>query len=140
MKRIGNILISLLLVVMMVYLGGGVAVARCLHSDVTTSLEATSKSCMCGGDDSAGHQRTCCPVEKSYPSCMSIGVEKLNPTLSGHAFAFDFSAMQIALFVSSGLFAINTLIGAVDGDCPEVVRKIPLPPRLYQSLFCTYLF
>lgn len=67
MKRHGNILISVMLSLMVVYLGVGIVVMRCCHTGTMVVVKADS----CCGDD-------CHHAKKA---CMSLEVKKLPPTV-----------------------------------------------------------
>lgn len=75
-KKVSHILVALFLSLTMIYVSGGVAIVRCLHSDmvaVLLSADTLDKDC-CHETEGDEH---CCEDERT--SCLQVTIEKLSP-------------------------------------------------------------
>lgn len=121
MKRLGNIILSVFLSLMVVYLVGGVAIVHCCHSEMsgkTVSMEAD------GCEDGCAEK----------PRCMSVTVVKLTPYTK--SFVHDFSVVpNILCAVIEWRFAdCLEIMGGIVSRNGRVTEKSPLPPRAYLRL------
>ena len=121
MKRQGNILISLILVLMMVYLGAGTVIMQCLHNN-TISVGMT--------DD-------CCKAKKGSPtgqSCMKMTTVKLSPTVTAKPAKADFTPLLIILpFIFAGVL-FSPLMALAFKDVMLGASVPHAPPRRYLAI------
>ena len=121
MKRLGNIILSVFLSTMIVYLVGGVAIVRCCHTEMSgwdVSLEAD------GCEDG-------CPEN---PNCISVTVVKLTPYTK--SFVHDSSVVPniVCAVIEWRLADCLGIIGLAGFQHGRIMEKASLSPRAYLRL------
>lgn len=121
MKRPGNILISMLLSLMIVYLGGGTVIMQCMRNN-TMTIGANSGCCGAGNECAGKH------------GCMKVTAVKLSPTVKAQQVKADLTPH----FVLSPLLAdcgFSHILQAITLPVVQHVVDIPhAPPRLYLAI------
>ena len=121
MKRLGNIILSVFLSTMIVYLVGGVAIVRCCHTEMSgwdVSLETD------GCEDGC----------QENPNCISVTVVKLTPYTK--SFVHDSSVVPniVCAVIEWRLADCLGIIGLAGFQHGRITEKASLPPRAYLRL------
>lgn len=148
MKRFAYILLTLVMSLLLVWTGVGVAVLHCLHTGeveaLATHADADEGCCVAADCATGDPEPDCCGAEHEMFSphcrvqnsgCMSVEIVKLSPTTRVADNAYDFSAVGVwALLVNVWLAACLSIAdrGAAVSR-PRVLWNGP-PRRRYLSL------
>lgn len=134
MKRVATIFLSCLLLLMLVYAGGGVTVVRCLHAGTIRVVHAVSQE--------KGGGRKCCEESgcMRHSSCMEISVEQMSPSLEAAKTTPGGAVHWFFLPVQERASGFRDLLPQeADIPVPYTSRGIPLPPRFCLNLRCSLL-
>jgi hypothetical protein len=133
LKSLVGTYIKFILSILVIWLGVGVSVARCLHTDsVTIQLSSTCQQCPCShSDNDNDDDDDCCPKD-----CMEIHHASISK------FTIDNNAPQAPLLNECTLLIHTLAFDAPVVDTPS--RAIPIhgvapPPRLYLNLLTTLI-
>ena len=125
MKKCSHILLSVLLSMMILFIGAGVDIVRCsctgMAKVVPCGTEVEDKGCMPGED------------------CLTVEHVQLSPTLTAQTITYDFHVLQPLLAVLPSLVAewlVHTESMAVKQFIPQAWKS---PPRDYLNLIQVFL-
>ena len=125
MKKCSHILLSVLLSMMILFIGAGVDIVRCsctgMAKVVPCGTEVEDKGCMPGED------------------CLTVEHVQLSPTLTAQTITYDFHVLQPLLAVLPSLVAewlVHTESMAVNQFIPQAWKS---PPRDYLNLIQVFL-
>lgn len=125
MKKCSYILLSVLLSVMLLFMGSGVTFMRCAHTGTVKMMTALS------GDNLGGMADMDCSMTSK---CMSVTHVELSPTVAAQSVDYDFHVVQPLLALLPSLVAawlVPTEDKAVERFVPVAWKS---PPRDYLNL------
>lgn len=121
MKKLGHIILSLLLSITILFIGSGVTIMHCAHTGTHQMKTVLSYAEM----DSMG-----CGMNTD---CMSIEHVELSPSNMAQTVSYDFHVVQPLLAVLPSLVAVWRLTAEDKGEVQFVPEVWKSPPRTYLS-------
>lgn len=120
MKRFAYILLTLVMSLLLVWTGVGIAVLHCLHTGdveaLATHTDADDGCCVASGCETGEPEPDCCEAEHNEYSehycvqksgCMSVEIVKLSPTTRVADNAYDFCAVSTWALVATLWLAVG---------------------------------
>ena len=142
MKRTANIFSSIFLSILIVWIGGGIALLHCAHTGMTELMafnqESSGECCM---EDPACENKPCCESHegqsfscKPMPGCIDVEVLKLSPTTRSSVSSFDFTQVPVLVPLCNFVDNVEPMAAAV-GRVAWIARNVwHEPPRGYLAL------
>ncbi len=128
MKRIGNILLSAILSLVITLTGSGASMMLCAHNGVMAPQPKQHSTC----SQAQSHQAGIGQLMPAESSCMTLISAKLAPTLHSLANSLDLATAVTAL--PQFMISLPGTVAAQLPQLPVLCKQDHAPPRHYLAL------